>query len=226
MSAAGVHAELDRDGRTLLVAFGGLLNQIGQIPVFEFMSLVEAEDPAAKRVFLRDLHQVWYQRGVDGTGDTVPQVADWLRALTRRSGAKRVVMLGASAGGFAAILFGALAGADEVHAFGPQTFLDRPRRARYRDFRFAPQIKALRADPAADRRFFDVRPSLETSPDPPRVVIHFSSGDRLDVRHARRLERLPTVELRPYPFDEHNVVGTLRDRGELPRLLDEILFGR
>jgi pimeloyl-ACP methyl ester carboxylesterase len=226
MSAAGFHADLDRDGRTLLVAFGGLLNQIGEIPVFEFMSLVEAEDPAAKRLFLRDLHQVWYQRGVEGAGDTVPQVAEWLGALTSRTAAERVVMVGASAGGFAAILFGALAGATEVHAFGPQTFLDRPRRVRYRDFRFAPQIKALRADRAADRRFFDVRPSLAAAPEPPRVVIHFSSHDRLDVRHARRLERLPTVELRPYPFDDHNVVGKLRERGELPRLLDEILSGR
>ena len=42
-------------------------------------------------------------------------------------------MLGSSAGGYAALLFGRLLEADEVHAFGPQTFISPSLRLRYSD---------------------------------------------------------------------------------------------
>ena len=225
MAEAGFHADLDRPGRTLLIAFGGLMGSVGAIPVFEFFSLVERENPEVKRLFVRDLKQAWYQLGVAGVGDTAPEVAAWLRELVAGLDVERTVGVGASAGGFGALLFGALAGLDEVHAFGPQTFLDRRRRALHRERRNREEIAVVNRIPRDRPVFRDLRPVLAGASTGSRYVIHYSARNRLDVIHARRLRRLPGVELRPHPFAEHNVVGVLRERGELPALLNAIVSG-
>ena len=69
------------DSRTLLLAFGGMVGRIG-IPPFEFFSLT-GEMPV-KRLFVRDLRQAWYHRGIPGHGASLPEVADSLRAMIAR----------------------------------------------------------------------------------------------------------------------------------------------
>ncbi|MDQ3226141.1 MAG: hypothetical protein M3Q50_05870, partial [Chloroflexota bacterium] len=119
--------------RTLLVLFGGIAGGVS-MPVFEFFRLT-SELPVNK-AFLRDPRRGWYQLGIPGLGDSATAVLDHLQAIIARAGTGRVVMAGASAGGFAAILFGALCAADEVIAFSPQTFVDRENRARAGDTRW------------------------------------------------------------------------------------------
>jgi hypothetical protein len=223
---SGVYLDLEREGDTLLVAFGGLAQNLAGEPVFEFFSLVEPEFPGVKRVFIRDLRQVWYLAGVEGVGANVSEVAEWLRRLAEGAEADRVIMVGASAGGFAAILFGALAGASEVHAFAPQTFLDRWGRARHLDRRRRRQIRWLRKLPDIDRQFLDLRPVVAAAGvDAPRCVIHYSAQHRLDTAHAVHMAKLPGVELRAYPFERHNVARELRESGRLSPLLASILAG-
>jgi hypothetical protein len=223
VTTPGFHADLERPGATLLVAFGGLAHSVGGIPVFEFFSLVHGEDPAAKRLFLRDDAQCWYHGGVEGAGTTVPEVATWLRRVIADSGAERVVALGASGGGFAAILFGALTGIDEVHAFAPQTFVDRRHRALYFDRRYEPQIATLRSLPARHPLFLDLKQVVERAGEGTRFVIHYPGLNRLDAIHARRMNRLPAVRLHRHPFEDHNVVGKLRESGALSALLQSIV---
>jgi hypothetical protein len=224
--ASGIHVDVERAGATLLIAFGGLRGKVAGMPVFEFFSLVEREDLRAKRIFVRDLRQAWYQRGVDGAGQTVPEVAARLRELAGTSGAGRVVTVGASAGGFGAILFGALIGATEVHAFSPQTFVDRRHRVLFLERRFAREIASLRAAPPPDERFMDLKAVLASVvPGAARCVIHYPAFNLRDSLHARRMGALPNVELRPYRMRAHNVIGRLRDDGRLPALLETIVSG-
>src|SRR4051794_31750462 len=103
-----------------------MLGKFAGMPVFEFFSLLAREDPEVKRVFVRDLRQAWYQHGIEGIGADVPEAATRLRRLAADSGAERVVTIGASAGGFGAILFGALVEGGEGHAFSPPTVPDPP----------------------------------------------------------------------------------------------------
>jgi len=58
-----------------------------------------------RRVFVRDLDQVWYQRGIRGLGDTPESAAEALRA---ENGPHPVRPVGNSAGGVGAIWFGAM----------------------------------------------------------------------------------------------------------------------
>ena len=108
---------------SLLVTFGGVW-ATGAQPGFEFVST--AADLPGSALFLTDIDQVWYQSGVRGVGSSIPEVAAFLRGVIDDNGFDRIVMIGNSAGGYAALLFGALVGADVVHAFSPQTELVNP----------------------------------------------------------------------------------------------------
>jgi hypothetical protein len=223
---SGIHVDIEREGSTLLIAFGGIKGRFAGIPAFEFFSLIARENPAVKRVFVRDLKQAWYQRGVERVGANVPEVATRLREIVATAEAERVVAIGASAGGFGAILFGTLVEATEVHAFSPQTFIGRAHRALYLDFRNRSQIAALReVRGGVDRRYLDLKRVVARAGAPTRYVIHYPARNRLDARHALRMRSLPGVALRAYAMAGHNVVGRLREEGALPALLETIISG-
>jgi hypothetical protein len=225
VTESGIQIDVERDGSTLLIAFGGMMGKFAGMPAFEFFSLLSREDPTVKRVFVRDLRQAWYQHGVEGVGSGVPEVASRLRELVAESGAQRVVTIGASAGGFGAILFGTLIEADEVHAFSPQTFLDRRRRTLFLDRSNRAQIAALRASSGSAGPFFDLKPVLADATAPTCCVIHYPRYSRTDAIHALRMRTLDRVELRSHRMRGHNVVRRLRDDGALPGLLERIISG-
>ena len=118
------------DSGALLLAFGGMVGRIG-IPPFEFFSL--AGSIPVKRLFVRDLRQAWYHLGVPDHGATLAQVAESLCRLIAPHEVERLVVAGTSAGGYAALVFGAMLGADSVVCFAPQTVLDLELLAEYRE---------------------------------------------------------------------------------------------
>src|SRR5918998_5958042 len=134
---AHVVLDLATDSSTLLVLFGGIAGGVS-IPVFEFFRLTSGFP--AKKAFLRDPRRGWYQLGIPGVGDSAADVRAFLSAVIERARAERVVMAGASAGGFAALLFGSWCGADEVIAFSPQTLVDTENRRLGGDSRWSQQI--------------------------------------------------------------------------------------
>jgi dienelactone hydrolase len=205
---------VDGEGHdTMLVAFGGIRGEIA-IPPFEFFSVVG--DIPVTKVFVRDLDQAWYQRGVRGLGTSVAETAVALEHLVRERRARRVVMTGNSAGGFAAILFGRMLGVDGVVAFAPQTFIDRWNRLRHRDHRWKAEIRALRHRPPS-APVLDLRRAVRAAVVP--VEIHYDRSFRLDALHAERLDGQPGVQLHPYRGGSHNLVRTLRDTGDLKQIL-------
>jgi len=202
-----------RDATVTLVAFAGIRGGLGIAP-YEFLR--STEGLGARRILVRDLDQVWYLRGIRGLAGTLPAAA---AALGDEVGEGRLVVTGNSAGGFAAIAFGALLGADEVHAFSPQTAIDRPHRVRWLDARWPGRMRAVRRLPPATEPL-DLAPLLHACPGP-QVHVHFCGSHGRDARHARHLRNVPGVTLHPYEGDGHRLVRDLRDRGELARILTE-----
>jgi len=72
---------------------------------------------AYKHIFIRDIQKQWYLTGVNSTIDTPEKLLDFLRVETD---GYKVVALGSSAGGFAAVLYGALLKAQLVLSFNGQ----------------------------------------------------------------------------------------------------------
>jgi pimeloyl-ACP methyl ester carboxylesterase len=219
---ASLSAELDGDSRSLLVAFGGIRGgQLG-MPAFEFFQAT-ARMPV-KRVFVRDLRQGWYHRGIPEYGDTLASVAEGLRALIDAHEVDRLVMAGNSAGGYAALVFGTLLGAHTVLAFAPQTVLGLDELAAIDDHRWDEQLGAVASEGALDERWSDLRDALplarlaET-----RYQIYFDDSLAVDRLHAERLRGLDGARLYRFGRGRHKLVRELREAGALERLLHEAL---
>ncbi len=205
----------DADSDVLLVAFGGLNRQIG-IPPFEFMRLT-GEEPV-KKLFVRDPRQAWYHRGLPGYSDTLEQTVSVLREHT--AGAARTVLTGNSAGGYAALLFGVLLEADAVVCFAPQTTLRLLALHALGDRRWDDHLRPLFKAGVMDERWLDLR----TLPASPNAQVYFDAGLDVDRRHAERIEHLVTLHPERGVGD-HNLVGVMRDRGQLAEILRSALTG-
>ncbi len=209
------------DSRTLLLAFGGIAGRIG-IPPFEFFSLTEGMP--VKRLFVRDLRQAWYHRGVPGHGSTVPEVAESLRRILARHEVDRLVVAGNSAGGYAALMFGALLGAEEVLCFAPQTVIDLDTLAAMGDHRWDDRLLAHAAARALDECFTDLRRVLPAAGRAGTIYrIYFDTTLHADRLHAERLADLQGVQLYRFGHGSHSIARALRETGALQRVLQRAL---
>jgi pimeloyl-ACP methyl ester carboxylesterase len=213
--------EMDVDSRTLLVAFGGMLGRIGT-PPFEFFSL--AGEIPVKQLFVRDLHQAWYHKGLPGYGTTLESVAESLRELVGRHEVDRLVVAGNSAGGYAALLFGTLLEADVVMCFAPQTVLDLDVLAAIGDHRWDHHLKPLVEEDALDRRWVDLGPALARSPrGGTRYEVYFDESLSVDRQHVERLLVLNNLHLYRFGHGRHHLVRALHRSGALARILQRAL---
>ena len=210
--------EMCPGSRAVMIAFGGIKLGLG-MPTFEFFQL--ARGLSAHKLFFRDMHQAWYHRGLPGVGECIGDIASFIRDEITSVGARRVAVFGNSMGGYAALLFGALVGAHEVHVFAPQTFLSPMSLIRHADFRWKRDI--WRVYLSADRReHLDLRNAMRDAKQT-EFHIHFSSVNRLDAVHAHHLAGSANVHLHDHPEGGHRVVKTLRDNGTLQQIVRRAL---
>ena len=219
---SSMNLETDNDSRTLLIAFGGMRGARIGVPAFEF-SMASSEIPV-KRLFVRDLRQAWYHLGTPEYGATLESVAEGLGALLAQHDVDRLVATGNSAGGYAALVFGTLLGADTVLSFAPQTTLDLGTLAEMNDHRWDEQVMAIIAAESLDERWVDLREALprarcaET-----RYQVYFDDTLSVDRLHAERLRGLEGMHLYRFGKGAHGLVRSLRQAGALERLLRQAL---
>lgn len=222
MSDAAVWIDDSTASATLLVAFGGRAAGLG-MPPFEFFQLLGSLP--TRRIFVRDLRQAWYQRGLPGIADDPAGIAEFLARHVHAPGVERTVFVGNSMGGLAAILFGAWLEVDTVLAFSPQTFIDPTRRIWHRDFRWMRNLVPLRLRAGLFGRYYDVQPWLKGSTSRTRIHLHFDDTHRLDRTHCQRLAKYRQVALHPWPAGGHQLIKQLRHSGALRDLLTAAIRG-
>lgn len=229
LSAVGAGEDVLRDfsspSPVLAITFGGMAMHVSGIPPFEFLNILSAAAPT-KRLFLRDRYLAWYHRGIHGLTGEVEGTAAAIDKIVEDTEATKVVMLGSSGGGYAALLFGCLLGVTEVHAFAPMTFISPDLRARYGERRRAKQLATLLDSGRYRPEYGDLSPLFRRAPSPgTRFVIHYCRSHELDSVHAGRLASHPGVELRRYEEGGHRIVRHLRDSDKLKPLLRQMLTG-
>lgn len=214
--------DMEAESPTLLVAFGGMAGQLG-MPPFEFFKATGGIP--VKRLFVRDLHQAWYHRGIPGHGDTLQGAASALAELVAAHRVERLVVAGNSAGGYAALAFGTLMQADIALCFAPQTVLEPDVLQRWQDHRWDGQLGELVAAGAMDPEWTDVRSALERDASGrTRYEVYFDETLEVDRLHADRLAGLAGVHLHRLQGGEHSVAREMRDSGELERVLHAALL--
>jgi len=213
-------ADFAVDSDKLLILFGGIAGGVS-MPVFEFFRVTGGYP--VKRLFLRDPRRAWYLRGLPDLAEDAEQLREAISRAIAAARVGRVVVAGASAGGFAALLFGAWLRADVAVAFSPQTTVGRADRAVIGDGRWPDQIAALHRALGDEHPHYDVRPHVLDHGRGTRFQIHVSANDPLDIAHARRLEGVAGVGIQEHRDGGHRLVKTLRDRGELRIVLQGAL---
>ncbi len=216
--------DLSVPGGAMLIAFGGFAGAMA-IPPFEFFGV--ASEIPVNRVFVRDLQCSWYHRGAPGLGRTIDEIAGSLRRLIEQERPSRVVTTGSCAGGYAALLFGSLIGADAVVAFAPRTYLGRGLRVRHLDYRAIREMWPLYDRSVGDRRYFDLKRVLAAGAERSNTDcrVYVSTASRIDMANARRLRGLPNLVMSEHDEGGHRLVRALRDRGELGPIRKDALFG-
>jgi hypothetical protein len=208
--------DLSSQSKTMLIAFAALAPyKPPPFHLFEFTTALPV-----KRLFVRDPERVWFQRGIPGFGQTIDEVAASLRLVISEQEVERLVMIGNSAGGYGALVFGALLEADLVLSFSPQTNLDRAWMEEVGDHRWVGNFTMLADLGGPDPRWVDLRDALPRERREKTVFeVHYPVHFEHDRRQAERLEGVEGVEMRGHERGYHNFIQTLRGNGELAEIL-------
>jgi hypothetical protein len=109
----------------LIVCFGGYWHQFGGILPFEFCRYLSSiYTNQCDLLFYVDYHQCSYQKGIKGITNSVNETVTYLNNKINKANYNKVIFMGTSAGGYAAILFGSLC--ENIHnvvSFIPQTIV-------------------------------------------------------------------------------------------------------
>jgi hypothetical protein len=217
--------DFSSDSRVVIIALGGFAGGMG-IPPFEFFKITSDLD--TNRIFIRDIPQAMYHKGLPGIDGGVDGIIAALKEKIEDHGIERVVVVGNSGGGYASLLVGALLEADEVLSFSPVTFIGPLARLVHRDRRAPKLFYRACLSPVRRWEYFDLKKVFRKHGLNTRFHIyycHTGTVGRLDTLHATRMQEFPNVSL--YRFDEggHNLVKLLRDGGKLDGILRRAVFG-
>lgn len=203
--------------RATLVLFAGFAG-FSQVPEYLFDGLL-AEFPA-NVIYLRDPHGQVFLHGIPELGADEAAMQTALARLVAELGAPRLVTMGNSAAGYAALRNGLALGADQVLSFagfatpsadGP----DDPAHARQGFGELFP------GDPSR----YDLRPAL-AGQSRTRLVHVLGGAYRPDLLRARDLDGIAQAEVHVLPgVDSHHVALHAMVDGTLQRLLAEALTG-
>jgi hypothetical protein len=118
--------------KNLIICFGGLALAFGGILPFEFLNYLSSiYTLTSDLIFYVDTHQCWYHKGISGITTTIDDTALYLNNIIKNGNYNKVIFMGISAGGYAAILFGSLCNVSHVISFIPQTILKTPINVQY-----------------------------------------------------------------------------------------------
>lgn len=209
------------DSDVMLIAFGGMNSRMG-MPPFEFFNLTQ--NYPVKKIFLRDLRQSWYQRGLPKVGAHANALFKYLREEIAKHQLQKIVLVGSSAGGFASLLFGYLLKVDLVLSFAPQTFIDTHTCFILGDHRYREQIIKLYEHPHGIRKYYNLSKFFQPDHNlQTKFHIYFDENSDLDKIHAHTLKNYRNFDLHSYERGGHAMIRILKETGELKQILLDAL---
>jgi len=211
-----VEVQLTTKSKNLYLFFGGIAAGIA-MPPFEFYRSANILDE--NKIFIRDFAQCWYQDGLPGISSDVYSTSHYLQRQIERIKPEKIVFVGNSMGGFAAILFATLIGKGEVIAFAPQTFISPVLRLLHGDIRWSRRILITYKRSFRKARVWDTKPLLKRNHGNHSISIYVSKDNRLDHIHALHLKTIPNVKIFAFNGGGHGIVRFLRDVGKLAAIM-------
>ena len=212
----------DNNSDILLISFGGMGARgfdEDTIPSFNFYRLFE-DDKSFDKLFIRDIKREYF--GLKNTTKNLQETIDLIQELTSVKNYRKKVAIGASAGGFAAILFGQILNFSKVIAFNPQTVLSIEMETILNDTIFNVLGKKLRILNTSDTLYQNCLNLKNLIPFKTKVDLHFSNLSTVDKNHAEFIEH-ENCKLIKYHSSSHLIAQQLRESGKLKSIIEENL---
>ncbi|MCB0640661.1 MAG: hypothetical protein KDC44_03440 [Phaeodactylibacter sp.] len=213
----------DLQGRSnLLISFGGGKGGLG-VPVFEFYKSIAHLN--CDKIFLRDFRQAYYQKGVDEDIDHIESLIDYLKKVVEAGNYKKIICIGNSMGGYAAMLFGCIINADRVISFVLQTLIDLPNLIRHSDYRAITGAFRIYFYRNNRPEYYDLRKYLlNLDSYKTQMKLFFCPSYTIDKIHCERMLVCDGVELVEVDEGGHDLVKVLKKRGALKTVLEEAVY--
>lgn len=187
---------------TLVIAFSGFYKTIRNTS-FEWGILRKYDIDV---LYVMDDKQRWYLKGIKDVSTDVQSTTKYLDLVGRDY--RRVIFLGSSMGGYGCLLYGSLSTHKNkwIHAFSPQIEMI--------SYNYPPLIN----DPEVVD--FDQYHDLSTSVNiPDTTTIYYGSKNSRDHKQISLVDCKKVL----YDTDQHRLAAYLRDRGELPEMVESII---
>ena len=191
----------------LVVSFAGHDVMFGGTPklefvnnfAFEFVNFFAKHFSDIDQHFYIDKNKTSYHKGIDGKTNCVEETVTFLKNEIQNY--KKVIFIGVSSGGYAAILFGSLLNVSQVIAFIPQT---------------------IRRDKKIDEKYRDVSPFINDTTQY-HLYGNLSILDKNDPHHISHCERISHHRNVFVNTIERFNLKQLRESGKLLTMLNNII---
>tara|TARA_R110002073_G_scaffold130566_1_gene277186 strand:- start:1476 stop:2876 length:1401 start_codon:yes stop_codon:yes gene_type:complete len=213
----------DNDSDILLITFAGM-GWKKSIPTFIFYNFLKPYSNV-DILFLRDVKMRYYLTGLKNNTNNLQETIDFIKNLTTKKDYKKIVAVGCSAGGYAAILFGHLLKFDKVIAFSPQVVLNNKKVELIGDIYNAPRTCEWLTNKNQDDAFYQKCLDLKNFvPLDTEIDLHYAKmgSNGVDKKHALYLEG-NNCKIIEHDSSNHMLALELRDNGKLKEIIDEAI---
>ncbi|HFU74844.1 MAG TPA: hypothetical protein ENK66_01220 [Arcobacter sp.] len=198
---------LNNNQEKTIIAFSGMMTQLG-MPRAEFFKTLSLHDHI-NVLFIKDFKQSWYLNGLLGLTNNVEETTEFIKQIIPVE-TKKIITLGTSSGGYAALLFAELLQADTSIAFAPQTFLNQEQCEHFKSF--DSELKNLNFS-----EYSNLKDILENKSSKTQHNVYFCNQNKRDYIHAYNIKKVSTI----HSFDctSHNIAKILKERNILDKIL-------
>lgn len=189
--------------KILIICFGGMALQFGGILPFEFLNYLSSLYlGVCDLCFFIDKNQYWYHKGIQGITNNIDETVLYINDIIKNGNYERVIFMGVSAGGYAAILFGSLCNnVNNIISFVPQTILENPINSNYSN------LKSVINKNSSYLLYGDK-----------------SVKNKNDVHHISHCENLEHFQNVKIIKGEKCILKQLRDSGYIKNLIDTLIL--
>lgn len=208
---------ISKEGANTLFVFFSSIAVSRDFPAFEYFSVSERIN--AHRIHIRDVDRCYYHSGLQDLTKDIYSTSEYLDKMIKQIAPKKVVFVGGSMGGFAAIMFATLTRSPEVIAFGPQTYLTPWLRYKNGNHRASKWVKRMYRKCIFKPKIWDLRKLLLASDFRPKLTIYYAANNRIDRTHMDRLRKVSGVKFIERAVETHGVKHLFPDKSELHEIL-------
>lgn len=201
---------------TVLLVFTGLANKTG-MPLRTLDHYLASFNTSV--IYLRDSSRLLFNNGVASLAGSFDLTVNFLQKTIGQLDAKRLIILGVSAGGFAAVRYGMYLEADKIVCCGAPTnlnadFLVNDGRARIICNRLQILTPEVR----------DLKPIISQSEKKPPIKLYYGANMPQDKLHAAHLADLTNLSIYEIADTErHDLLKKFEEDGSLRTFLQQLL---